>query len=87
MLYTADKRNIVGVNGTVLKDAVPPRQKLWIFYPYLLQLNLLLLGALVGDITNGYVEIMIWTIRLEAFGVSMLLLEKSTGGTLANHPS
>ena len=44
---------IQGVVGVVLKDVVP-EGRFWIFRPHLLALNLLLLGALVTDVTNGY---------------------------------
>ena len=59
MLYAADKEKIHGVGGIVLKDAIPKRPKLWIRYPNLLKLNLLLLGALVCDITNGFDQTML----------------------------
>ena len=51
----ADERKISGSGGTLLRD-VKPRDRLWVFYPQLLLLNVLMLPALVGDITNGYVE-------------------------------
>ena len=53
-MRVADKNRVQGVGGIVLKDAIPRRDKLWIFYPRLLQLNLLLTGALAANITNGY---------------------------------
>ena len=52
-MRTADKSKVHGVKGVLFKEAVPPREKLWIFYPRLLQLNLLLTGALACNITNG----------------------------------
>ncbi|WPG98154.1 Hypothetical protein R9X50_00094000 [Acrodontium crateriforme] len=54
MLHAADPGQVHGVGGTVLKQVLPKRDKLWVFYPNLLQLNLLLLGAIVADVTNGY---------------------------------
>jgi hypothetical protein len=53
-MRVADKSRVQGLRGVVLKDAIPRRDKLWIFYPRLLQLNLLLTGALACNITNGY---------------------------------
>ena len=55
-MRVADRSKVHGVGGTVLRDAIPSRDKLWIFYPRLLQLNLLLLGALACNFTNGYVH-------------------------------
>jgi MFS family permease len=51
MLYS--KTKATGVGGVNVKDILPQR-RLWIFEPGLLSLNLLLLGVLVSDITNGY---------------------------------
>ena len=42
MFYSADKSNVHGVGGVTLRQAIPRRDRLWIFYPKLLQLNLLL---------------------------------------------
>lgn len=55
-MRVADQGRVQGVGGIVLKDAIPPREKLWVFYPRLLQLNLLLTGALAANWTNGYVS-------------------------------
>jgi len=55
MLFQApDREQVQGVGGVILRDVLPKRDKLWIFYPGLLQLNLCLLGALACDVTNGY---------------------------------
>jgi sugar porter (SP) family MFS transporter len=54
MFRVADRNQAQGVGGVVLRDVLPKRDKLWIFYPGLLQLNICLLGALVCDVTNGY---------------------------------
>jgi MFS family permease len=54
MFRVADRNQAQGVGGVVLCDVLPKRDKLWIFYPGLLQLNICLLGALVCDVTNGY---------------------------------
>jgi sugar porter (SP) family MFS transporter len=47
-----------GVSGiaqdTILRDVLPHRDKPWWRYSSLLSLNLLLLGCLASDITNGY---------------------------------
>lgn len=59
MFNAADKEKINGVAGVLLKDATPKRRKLWFRYPKLLQLNILLLGALVCDITNGFDQSML----------------------------
>jgi hypothetical protein len=56
-MRVADKSKVHGVGGTVLKDAIPSRDRLWVFYPRLLQLNLLLTGALACNFTNGYVNL------------------------------
>jgi hypothetical protein len=39
--------------GVMLNDIIPARNKLWWHYPGLRTLNLLLLCAVVTDITNG----------------------------------
>jgi hypothetical protein len=39
--------------GLMLNDIIPARHKLWWHYPGLRTLNLLLLCAVVTDITNG----------------------------------
>lgn len=41
-------------NKKVLSDVMPKLDKLWIFYPHLLKLNLLMFGSLFTQITNGY---------------------------------
>lgn len=41
-------------HGTILRDVLPHRDKPWWRYSSLLSLNLLLLGCLASDITNGY---------------------------------
>jgi sugar porter (SP) family MFS transporter len=43
-----------GVGGVMLHDVLPKRDKMWWWYPKLRTLNLLLLCAIVTDITNGY---------------------------------
>lgn len=59
MFYAADKEKVHGIGGVILRDAIPKRPKLWIRYPKLLQLNILLLGALVCDVTNGFDQSML----------------------------
>jgi len=43
-----------GVSGVMLKDVTPKRDKMWWSYSNLRTLNLLLLCAIITDITNGY---------------------------------
>lgn len=43
-----------GVAGIILKDVMPKRDKMWWSYSNLRTLNLLLLCAIMTDITNGY---------------------------------
>lgn len=43
-----------GVGGVVLRDILPKRDKMWWRYKSLLTLNLLLLGCIASDVTNGY---------------------------------
>jgi hypothetical protein len=43
----------VNAEGMMLKDIIPARHRLWWHYPGLRTLNLLLLCAVVTDITNG----------------------------------
>jgi hypothetical protein len=43
----------VNAEDMMLKDIIPARHKLWWHYPGLRTLNLLLLCAVVTDITNG----------------------------------
>ncbi|KAJ5259636.1 hypothetical protein N7478_012617 [Penicillium angulare] len=40
--------------GIALRDVLPPRDKPWWRYSSMLSLNLLLLGCVVADMTNGY---------------------------------
>ena len=55
MLQSASyKSNVSGVDGIVLRNVLPKRDRLWIFYPHLLSLNLVLLGAIVCNVTNGF---------------------------------
>jgi sugar porter (SP) family MFS transporter len=42
------------MTSTVLRDVLPKRDKWWFQYNSLLNLNLLLLGCIAADITNGY---------------------------------
>lgn len=49
MVEESGERHPVG-----LMDVVPHLDKPWIFYPHLVKLNLLLFGALLTQITNGY---------------------------------
>ncbi|OZJ01619.1 hypothetical protein BZG36_05531 [Bifiguratus adelaidae] len=41
-------------DGQLLKDVTPKLDKFWWHYPHLLKLNLLLLGAVLVQTTNGY---------------------------------
>lgn len=43
-----------GLHGMMLRDVIPKREKFWWHYPALRTLNLLLLGALAANVTNGY---------------------------------
>ena len=43
-----------GIGDMMLQDVLPKRDKMWWSYPNLRTLNLLLLCAIVTDITNGY---------------------------------
>ncbi|KFY94732.1 hypothetical protein V500_03095 [Pseudogymnoascus sp. VKM F-4518 (FW-2643)] len=43
-----------GIRGVMLQDVLPKRNKMWWSYKNLRTLNLLLLCAIVTDITNGY---------------------------------
>jgi sugar porter (SP) family MFS transporter len=43
-----------GLEGRNLKDVMPIRERMWWFYRNLRTLNLLLLCAIITDITNGY---------------------------------
>lgn len=43
-----------GVDGVTLREAIPQREKMWWSYPGLRTLNLLLLGAICCDVSNGY---------------------------------
>ncbi|PMD37024.1 general substrate transporter [Hyaloscypha variabilis F] len=49
-----DKAAAVGVEGIMLQDILPKRDKMWWSYSKLRTLNFLLLCAIVTDITNGY---------------------------------
>jgi hypothetical protein len=44
---------VANEEGLMLNDIIPARHKLWWHYPGLRTLNLLLLCAVVTDITNG----------------------------------
>ena len=57
-MRVADKSKVHGVGGRILRDAIPSRDRLWIFYPRLLQLNLLLTGAIACNFTNGCVNVL-----------------------------
>lgn len=41
-------------DATMLRDVIPKRTKMWWHYPALRTLNLLLICAIVTDVTNGY---------------------------------
>jgi sugar porter (SP) family MFS transporter len=53
-MHHSDKTGATGVDGVMVKDVLPKRAKMWWNYPKLLKLNLLLMCAIVSDITNGY---------------------------------
>jgi hypothetical protein len=53
-MHHVDKAIVTGVEGVMLDDVLPKRDKMWWNYPKLLKLNLLLMCAIVSDITNGY---------------------------------
>ena len=59
MFNAADKEKVHGVGGVILRHVIPNRPKFWFRYPKLLQLNVLLLGALVCDVTNGFDQSML----------------------------
>lgn len=48
-----------GVGGVVLRDILPKREYMWWRYKSLLQLNLILLGCIASDVTNGYDQSML----------------------------
>lgn len=52
-MFHVDKTAVRGVHGVVLRDT-DTRDRFWWHYPNLRMLNLLLLGCIVCDITNGY---------------------------------
>ncbi len=58
-MFNAADKEVNGIGGVLLKQATPTRTKFWMRYPNLLRLNLLLIGALVCDVTNGYDQSMI----------------------------
>jgi sugar porter (SP) family MFS transporter len=53
-MHHPDRAVATGVEGIMVKDVLPKRDRMWWNYPKLLKLNLLLLCAIVNDITNGY---------------------------------
>lgn len=53
MVHT-DPASLAVVGGRMLRDVIPKREKMWWRYKSLLTLNLLLLGCIASDITNGY---------------------------------
>ena len=59
MFNAADREKVHGVGGVILRNVIPKRPKFWFRYPKLLQLNILLLGALVCDVTNGFDQSML----------------------------
>lgn len=48
------RKDATGVDGIVLQDVLPKRDKMWWHYSGLRMLNFLLLGAIACDITNGF---------------------------------
>jgi sugar porter (SP) family MFS transporter len=54
MVFHPTHKASTGVGGVILKDVLPKRDKWWFQYQSLLTLNLLLLGCIASDITNGY---------------------------------
>jgi hypothetical protein len=48
-----NKTAATGVDGVMVKDVLPKRDKMWWSYPKLLKLNLLLMCAIINDFTNG----------------------------------
>lgn len=53
-MHFAKGTDAAGFEGTMLRDVIPKRDKMWWHYPELRTLNLLLICAIVTDITNGY---------------------------------
>lgn len=53
-MFHVEQSAAFGVGGVMLRDVLPKREKMWWWYPNLRTLNLLLLCAIVTDITNGY---------------------------------
>jgi sugar porter (SP) family MFS transporter len=49
-----DPSSAAVMGGLMLRDVIPKREKMWWRYKSLLTLNLLLLGCIASDITNGY---------------------------------
>jgi MFS family permease len=58
-MHHTDKSAVTGVAGVTLQDVLPKRDKMWWNYPKLLKLNLLLMCAIISDITNGYDQSML----------------------------
>jgi hypothetical protein len=52
-MLLANRRDASNAEETMLKDVIPAQNKIWWRYPGLRSLNLLLLCAIVTDITNG----------------------------------
>lgn len=46
--------NVVPIPQHTLADVTPKLEKKWFMYPWLLQLNVLLLGAILAQVTSGY---------------------------------
>jgi hypothetical protein len=42
------------IQHITLEDVTPKLERFWIYYPYLLQLNFLLLGGILSQIVCGY---------------------------------
>ena len=59
MFDAARKESVHGIEGIILKDVIPKREKAWWHYPKLLELNIPLLATLVCDITNGFDQSML----------------------------
>ena len=58
-MHHADKAAVTGVEGITLQDVLPKRDKMWWNYPKLLKHNLLLMSAIISDITTGYDQSML----------------------------
>ncbi|CAK7243036.1 MAG: hypothetical protein STHCBS139747_004543 [Sporothrix thermara] len=83
-MFHVDKSAVRGVDGVVLHDT-DKRDRFWWHYPNLRMLNLLLLGCIVCDITNGYDGSMLNGLQsLETWQAAMGHPKRTRLGTITN---